>query len=53
MKYFGFQVDFNILKIKKTRQTEWPNTFWPTTWEPGFAEIRFLAESQKQLWRII
>ena len=48
MKYMGFQIVFNISKIKKTLQTDWPNTFLPTTWERGFEEM-FLAESQKQL----
>ena len=52
MKYMGFQIVFNILKIKKTLQTDWPNTIWPTTWERGFKE-NFLAESQRQLRCII
>ena len=44
----GFQIVFNISKIKKTLQTDWPNTFLPTTWEAGFEEM-FLVESQRQL----
>ena len=38
----GFQIVFNILKIKKTLQT-WSNEFLPTTWERGFEEM-FLTE---------
>ena len=52
MKYMVFQIVFNILKIKKTLQTDWPNTIWPTTSERGFKE-NFLAESQRQLRCII
>ena len=48
----GFQIVFNTLKIKKTLQTDWPNTFLSTTCERGFEEM-FLVESQKQLWCII
>ena len=33
MKCMGFQIIFNISKIKQTLQIEWPNTFLPTTWE--------------------
>ena len=33
MKYMGFQIVFNISKIKQTLQIDWPNTFLPTTWE--------------------
>ena len=50
MKYMDFQIVFNILKIKKILQTDWPNTCLPTTWELDFADIMFLAESQRQLW---
>ena len=50
MKYMDFQIVLNILKIKKILQTDWPNTFLPTTWELDFADIMFLAESQRQLW---
>ena len=49
MKYMDFQRVLNILKIKKILQTDWPNTFLPTTWELDFADIMFLAESQRQL----
>ena len=49
MKYMGFQIVFNILKVKKTMPTGWPKTFWPTTREPGFSDIKFLAESQRKL----
>ena len=49
MKYMGFQIVFNILEIYKILQTDWPNTFSPTTLESGFADIRFLAERQSQL----
>ena len=52
MKHMGFQIVSNILKIKKTLQTDWPNTFLPTTSERGFEEM-FLAESQRQLWCIV
>ena len=52
MKYMCFQIVFKILKINKTLQTDWPNTFLPATWERNFQEI-FLAESQRQLPCII
>ena len=37
MMYMGFQIVFNISKIKKTLQTGFQNTFSPITWEPGLA----------------
>ena len=39
MKCMGFQIVFNISKIKKTLQTDWPNTFLPIISERGFEEI--------------
>ena len=52
MKWMGFQIVFNKLKIEKTPRTDWPNAFPPTTWERVFEEM-LLAESQRQLWCII
>ena len=36
MKYMGFQIVFNILNVKTTLQTDWPNTFSTTTWQKRF-----------------
>ena len=49
----GFHLVFNRLKIKKILQTDWSNTFSPTTWDPVFVDVRFFAESQRPLWWII
>ena len=35
----SFQIVLNILKIKKTLQTDWRNTFLPITWERDFEEM--------------
>ena len=52
MKYMGFQIVSTYQKLKKTLQTDWPNTFLRTTLERGFEEM-FLEESQRKLWCII
>ena len=50
----GFSNSFQHTKNEKknTMQTDWPNTFLPTTWETSFEET-FLVESQMQQWCII
>ena len=48
----GFSNSFQLKMKKITMQTDWPNTFLPTTWERSFEEM-FFVESQRQLWCII
>ena len=49
----GFQIVFNKSEIKKILKTDLPNALSPTTWEPGFADIRLLEELQRQPWCLI
>ena len=44
---------FQHIRNSKSLQTDWPNTFSPTTREPGFSDKRVLAEFQRQLSCII
>ena len=48
MKCMGFQIVFNILKMKKHPANRLAKYILPTTWERGFEEMS-LAESQMQL----
>ena len=40
----GFLKVFEHSKNETILETDWPKTFSLTTWEPRFAEIRFLTE---------
>ena len=44
---------FQHIRNSKSLQTDWPNTFSPTTREPGFSDKRILAEFQRLLSCII
>ena len=45
----GFLKVFEHIKNETVLETDWPKTFSVTTWEPRFAEIRFLTELQRPL----
>ena len=49
----GFSNSFQNQTLKKSLQTDWPNTFSFKICEPGFVDIRFLVEPQRKLWWII